>query len=593
LNPLLARQLRKHLPDLDPAAPAWAAFLAVVDAAYTESAQDRAFLEHTLEVTSSELTEANDKLRQEAENRLASLSRYYQQTLELQQGMILCVRHTPRGFEHTLCRGQLLARLGLTSEEMENHLVEELAAPPQAALLNAAYARAWAGEECSLSFTTGEGVELFVLMRPRRENGEVREIIASCVEITALKEAERELRAAKERAEAADRAKSQFLAVMSHEIRTPLNAVIGFSALLQESPLNEEQRSWLQTIDSSGEALLALIDDILDFSKIEAGFLRLHAEPVAVRTLLDAVASMFHHRAQAKGIAIRVIVAPPVPASILTDAHRLRQILVNLVGNAVKFTKEGSIVVEARVVEPPEAPGGCLLRFFVTDTGIGIPRDRLERLFKPFSQVDSSTTRTYGGTGLGLAICHRLAHLLGGEIGVETDPGAGSTFFFSIRAPVADASAKARPESAIPEVHLPPGSGPRLHALSANLQVLIAEDHPDNRRLIRDFLTDQGVKPDLVENGRLAIDAARKKIYDVILMDLQMPEVDGYAATRAIRRHFGDTRPPRIYALTANVFSEDRERCIQAGMDGVLTKPVNFNELVRVLAARAPEPFRP
>jgi PAS domain S-box-containing protein len=581
VNPLLARQLRKHLPHLDPADPQWRTFLAAVDAAYTELEQDHAFLGHTLEVTSAELTEANERLRREAENRLASLSRYYQQTLELQQGMILCVQRTPCGFEHTLCRGELMRRLGLTPEDIEGRVVDEIAPPPQAAELNAAYTRAWSGESFSFTFTTSEGVELFILIRPRFENGEVHEIIASCVEITALKEAERELRAAKERAEAADRAKSEFLAVMSHEIRTPLNAVLGFAALLQQSSLNDEQQSWLKTIGSSGESLLALINDILDFSKIEAGQLTLHHEPVALAVLLDELTSMFRSRAEAKGVTLDVVPAPDLPEIILVDAQRLRQVLVNLVGNAVKFTPRGAIRILVYTGAPSAtAPSERQIWFSIRDTGIGIPLDRRDRLFKPFSQVDSSTTRTYGGTGLGLAICDRLVRMLGGDISVESTPGEGSTFTFSVRATVTSLSdAFVHPMPATVSTAVPAPVVPQT------LRILLAEDQPQNRQLIRQVLQSRGYRADIVENGRQAVEAATTRDYDLLLLDLRMPEMDGLEAAWTIRERLHDRTQPKIYALTANVFPEDRERCLKAGMDGILTKPLNFKELFDTVAA--------
>ena len=579
MDPLLARQLRKHLPSVNPEDGQWRSFLSAVENAYLELRQDRAFIEHTLETTSLELTEANEKLRRDAESQLASLNRYFQQTLELQQGMILCVRKTPGGFVHTLCRGELARRLGLDPEQVEGRTVDQVAAESNVAEINAAYARAWAGEQFSYTYiNVRTGIEVLVQVRPRRDRGEVCEVIAACVDITTLKETERALIAARDRAQAADRAKSDFLAVMSHEIRTPLNAVLGFSSLLETSPLNAEQQVWLRTICASGESLLTLIDDILDFSKIEAGHLALHLESVSLPTLLNDVASMFHERAAAKGLAIDMMMAVNLPATILTDAHRLRQILVNLTANAVKFTRKGAIRVEARVVEPERGSDGCLIRFAVTDTGIGIPRERLERLFKPFSQVDSSTTRNFGGTGLGLAICHRLSRLLGGDIGVETTPEVGSTFFFTIRAPIVQAPQP----TAVPVVAKSTGAVP------AGLRVLVAEDHAPNRQLIHDLLTGLGLKPDIVEDGQRAIYAAIGQAYDIILMDLLMPGIDGYAATRAICRHFAAGGRPRIYALTANVFPEDRIRCREAGMDGVLTKPIDVKELVKVLAGGQP-----
>lgn len=578
MNALLVRQIRKHLPQANPEDPVWRNFFAAVSSAYDELENDREFLEHTLEVTSDELTAANEKLRQESERQLASLSRYFEQTLELQQGMIVCVHRTAEGFRHTLCRGQLVQRLGLKPSEIEGKLIEDIAPPQQAAILNEAFGRAWNGEQVSLSFTTSEGIELFILMRPRMENEAVREIIASCIEITALKGAENELRTAKERAEAADRAKSEFLAVMSHEIRTPLNAVIGFSEILKTSDLTPQQLNWVNTICSAGESLLALIEDILDFSKIEADQLSINLAPVALSPLLSAVVSLFEQRASLKDVALSIEIDENVPADITTDAQRLRQILINLFGNAVKFTQRGSVRLSVSLLAPAaSAEQPCVLRFTVTDSGIGIPPDRSQRLFKPFSQVDSSTTRLYGGTGLGLAISQRLVRLLGGEIGFVSELARGSKFFFTLHAPVTP------PTETIPS---PPPSPPPLPAapIRRSTRILVADDQPDNRLLIETYLNEHGYFPDVVESGHSAVEAAVNGGYDVILMDLLMPGFDGYAATQAIRRHCTGGRQPRIFALTANVMPENRERCRQVGMDGVLTKPINVKHLLDLLA---------
>ncbi len=581
MNPLLARQLRKYLPDLDPAQSPWSDFLSAVDRAYADLEQDRTFLEHTLEVTSAELTEANEKLRREAETQLASLSRYYQQTLELQQGMIVCVRRTERGFVHTLCRGQLLARLGLSPEDIEGRFIEDVAPRPQSDILNAAFERAWNGETHSFAFTTHHGVEVLIVMRPRREREEVQEVIAACLEITALKQAEHELRAAKERAEAADRAKSEFLAVMSHEIRTPLNAVLGFASLLQQSPLNEEQQNWLATIGTSGESLLTLINDILDFSKIEAGHLELHSEPVALVALLDQLGGMFRPRAEQKGVALEISTPPDLPQVIVTDPQRLTQILTNLLANAVKFTPQGSIRIEAQALPSEPDHSDREIYFAIRDTGIGIPADRRDRLFKPFSQVDSSTTRNYGGTGLGLAICDRLVRLLGGDIAVDSTPGQGSTFAFTIRTRVPETlSALFEPLPA-----KTPSTGP---IGSPSLRILVAEDQPHNRQLIQHILESRGYRPHIVENGRAALEAALTQPYDLVLLDLRMPEMDGYTAARAMREKIPLHAQPKIYALTANALPADRTRCTSLGIDGILTKPLNFDELYAALDSVRP-----
>jgi signal transduction histidine kinase/ActR/RegA family two-component response regulator len=579
MDSLLARQLRKHLPSVDPASPEWQGFLQAVEHAYVELRSDRSFIEHTLETTSKELTEANEKIRQDAESKLASLSRYYQQTLELQQGMIQCVRKTERGFVLTLCRGQLLQRLGLTPEKTEGRLIEEFTLPNQAAIINAGYARAWAGNEFTTTFTTSKGIEILVLMRPRRENGEVCEIISSCVEITALKEAERELIAAKERAEAADHAKSEFLAVMSHEMRTPLNAVLGFSdLLLTTTSLDPQQITWLTSICHSSENLLALINDILDFSKIEAGRFTLHPEPVLLLPLLNEVADTFSPRAAEKGLTFNLETNPGLPESITIDRLRLRQILVNLIGNAVKFTAHGSVTISVSAAPDPTHPDQGILAFSVADTGIGIPADRRDRLFKPFSQIDSSTTRNYGGTGLGLAISDRIVRMFGGKITLESTPNQGSVFSFTVTAAFSQALAACAPGPLpAPVQEIPPATPVQ------SLRILVAEDHPINRELISLILESRGYQPDLAENGRLALEAALRQPYDLILMDLQMPVMDGFEATREILSQVAAHQCPSIYALTANVYPEDRQRAAAAGMLGFLAKPVNTQELFTVI----------
>ncbi len=434
----------------------------------------------------------------------------------------------------------------------------------------------------------GEEVDMDIVVHAVEFGGEPA-IVILARDVTERQRAERALEQSNLRLEqavrdaaAASRAKTEFLATMSHEIRTPMNGVIGMTSLLLQSPLNTEQREAAETIRGSGETLLAIINDILDFSKVEAGAMELEIQPFEVAAVVSDCLDLVRTQARARQLPLISTVQPGVPAVVRGDATRLRQVLANLLGNAVKFTSSGEIEVSVEAAPLPELDGNSarvVLHFSIRDTGIGIPLEKRHRLFQAFSQVDSSTSRRFGGTGLGLAICKRLCSLMGGEIWLEASDRPGATFHFTIVTERVDAAT-------LPVKRAPAASRPAVPlAQQKPLAILLAEDNKVNQLVAKRMLDRLGYRADIAGNGAEAVRAFKQRAYDVILMDVQMPELNGLEATREIRATLPTALQPWIIAMTANVMAGDREMCLAAGMNDYVGKPVRCEDLERALRA--------
>ena len=477
-------------------------------------------------------------------------------------------------------------RLGLANEAAEEFFKQPIASLTGKRLLEALPEVKAEGLFAQFKEVVDSGLPLSIEHQLKNRNGDVHWLQTVAVKLgeglavtfddfTDRKRAELQLIENKKLAEQESKSKADFLASMSHEIRTPMNAVIGMAGLLKETELSSEQEEYVNIVDISGQNLLTVINDILDFSKIESGKLTLEKQPLVLEKLVLEVFSLLRQKGKEKGLSLSYEIAKGVPHSVVGDITRLRQILINLINNALKFTKKGGVSVHISARKQFQK---FEILFSVKDTGIGIPKARQNRLFQSYSQVDSSTSRKYGGTGLGLLICKNLVELMEGSIGLESKEGSGSTFYFTIRANQSE-----QEDQAV----IIPKQNPWeiIEQVPKSLRILVAEDNPINQKVALRILQKLGLNAKIAPNGLAAFQMVKSEVFDLVFMDMQMPEMDGLEATEKIRAlPIEISLRPRIIAMTANAMQGDRERCIAAGMDDYISKPIQLDKVASILA---------
>ena len=571
-------------PELAKLAERLPEFLRLVAESYDQFDRDLILRTRSLELSSQELMAANEKLRKQAEHDLTESENRYRSLIANLPGCVYRCLPDDRNTMVFLSDG-MASLSGRSVDEFTSGqlsisdivLPEDLPAV-QRAVRSAVRAKRSYELEFRIQHTDGrivwahgKGRGIF------DENGKLQYFDGLILDNTVAKQLTLELVEAKNNAELANRTKSEFLANMSHEIRTPMNGIIGMTEMALTTKLDSQQQEYLQLVKSSADSLVVIINDILDVSKMEAGKLVMEAVSFSMRGAVNDTLKSLQMRAHDKGLALRFEAAPDVPDQVMADPVRLRQILINLVGNAIKFTDRGEVAVHMRV---QSAQGTHrLIHMSVKDTGLGISPEHQQQIFEAFTQADASTTRRFGGTGLGLTISAGLARLMGGQIWVDSELGQGSTFHVTFMVD----------EAVAPAVGVAPEEGPGLltpgHRSTApaahGLKILLAEDNVVNQKLAMAMLSHLGHEVHVVSDGAQAVERTAHQGFDLILMDMQMPVMNGLDATREIRaRERGGVKHQPIVAMTANAMSGDRERCLQAGMDGYISKPIQVDRMV-------------